>query len=258
MNKSSVDLNKTVNSLVTAVGKLTNSQAPKKRAKKSKRNRNNVSGNPGKQPPKALLLNHDQILSTTPASFWLRVPASTPSGDRIRAREMVGSLVLTSDTTGNFALLNTLTISGGVTGLPLSPLYVPRLSAIASTFEFFKFHSASITFAPLSATTVNGRLFQCCDYDAKDNAPSSSVGMMSNVSAATSQIYGQSDYKIRSDLSRLPKYVVREAGSPDVNQTWQGNLFFAVEGFTGTAGQSVGYVFIEYDIEFYTPSQVQQ
>ena len=90
------------------------------------------------------------------------------------------------------------------------------------------------------------------DYDAKDPAPTSTVGMMRNISSSMSNVYADNACEVRGSLSRLPKYATGQTSSPDVDQTTQALVYYAFEGVTGV-NTSQGYLVVEYDVEFFTP-----
>jgi len=175
--------------------------------------------------------------------------ASTPGGIRVRGRELIGAVTLSAASTGAFQIAN---ISGNP-GLSLNPAAFPRLAVYNPIYEMFKFHNAMILFQSNQPTTVAGEIALCVDYDAKDNAPTSIIGIMRNISSTMSNIYSDCSLEALSSLSRLPKYVTTETVTPDLNQYLQAVAYASVEGYTGASGATVGYIIVQYDVEFFTP-----
>jgi hypothetical protein len=162
---------------------------------------------------------------------------------------MVGAVTATAALTGTFALLNT----GAFQGFPLNPTSFARLGQLAQAYEYFKFHKADVCFQSNQPTTAVGEILLCAEYDASDPAPSTSIGMMRNVSATMANIYSDASYQCLASLSRLPKFIVNGGSTASIDQTSQATLYVAAEGVTAATGTGLGYVCIEYDIEFYTP-----
>jgi len=194
-------------------------------------------------------LTRAQFTATSPQNYWEFAKASTPGGLRIKARELVTSVVLSATSTGAFQLAN-LPSSGSLT---LSPVSFPRLSQIANAFEWYIFHKADILFQSNQPTTATGEILVCADYDAKDTAPTTSVGMMRNITATMSNIYSDASCQALKSLARLPRFSIAVSSSGDVEQLYQALVYVGVEGYTGTSGDSVGYLVIEYDVELFSP-----
>jgi hypothetical protein len=119
-------------------------------------------------------------------------------------------------------------------------------------YEWYKFHGATFIFQSNQPTTAAGEVIVCIDYDDTDTPPSSSTGMMRNISSTMANIYSDASLGLVGSLSRLPKYETTPSPSATL-QAGQGACYVAVEGVTGTAGAIVGYLIAEYDIEFFTP-----
>lgn len=116
----------------------------------------------------------------------------------------------------------------------------------------YVFHSAVIRFQSNQPTTATGVVAIAVDYDAKDALPTNMIGMMRNVSSSMSNVYANSGALVDKRLSRLPKYLTASP-SPDLDQTIQANVLVASEGIGVAAITTIGYLFIEYDVEFFTP-----
>jgi len=222
------------------------SQASKKQAR--------LSRNPGVRNQIAsrdnqLDLTRAQFTATSPLNLFTVNRGSTPGGIRVQGRELIAAVSPTGTLAGAFTQLN---VPVGV-GFLLNPANFPRLSAYAPIYEFYKFHKCDILFQANQPTTAIGEILLAVDYDAKDAAPTTAVGMMRNISSTMANIYSDASLQILGSLSRLPKFVTAEGTGSDADQVNQASLWVAAEGVTATAGATLGYVIAQYDIEFYTP-----
>jgi len=188
-----------------------------------------------------LNLKSQQFAAWTPLQTFSVTTGSTPGGIRVRGREL-----LTTVTSGPTASLFS------VSGVPLNPSNFPRLGAYVPIYEMFVFHVARAMYQSNQPTTAAGVVELAFDYDAKDALPSTTVGMMRNISSAMSNIYADCACDLKKSLSRLPKYNTAEGSSSDLDQVNQALLLVATEGFQ-TASIVVGYLLVEYDVEFFTP-----
>jgi hypothetical protein len=180
---------------------------------------------------------------------------STPGGVRVRGRELVGSIRASGAVAaGSFSQLQVGSTGAG-TAFELRPGAFPRLAGYNGMYEMYKFHRANVTFQANSPTTAKGVIIAAADYDAADSAPTTAVGMMRNISATMSNLYSDCGMAIKGDLSRLPKYLTNVlSASTDSVQSLQAKIFLAVDGADALVdNQSVGYLIIEYDVEFFTP-----
>jgi hypothetical protein len=225
--------------------------------KKPKRQRgqkpSGLSSNPTNRDP-SLSLTRSQFTATNPQNLWTFNRASTPGGLRLKGRELIGSCTAPSAITGAFTPLD---VGSYGANPPLSPVIFPRLVAIASAFEFYIFHKANLIFNANQPTTTSGEILIAVDYDAEDNTPTSSTQLMSNVSATMANIYSDASLQTLKSLSRLPKFVLVEDNNSDKAQTSQAQFFVCAEGVTADSGAGLGYLSIEYDVELFTPAQVQ-
>lgn len=186
-----------------------------------------------------LRLNLQQSALGIPTVFFNVMQGSTPGGVRVRGREIVKTV--SSGAGGAFTINSTA----------LSPQLCPRLSSYSPIYEMYVFHSAKAIFQSNQPTTATGVAAIATDYDAKDTAPTNMVDMMRNISSSMSNIYADNACFIDKRLSRLPKYNIVEDSSQDLSQVIQATVHFATEGGPETA--VIGYLFFEYDVEFFTP-----
>jgi len=209
--------------------------------------------NPGsRRRDTGLDLTRSQFTATSPLNMFTVERGSTPGGVRVRGRELIGAVSSIAASTGAFALLNVAAAQGTGFQLTLTPFSFPRLQAYSNIYEYFKFHKADVLFQANQPTTAAGEIVVSVDYDVDDTAPADTVSMMRNVSATMANIYSDASLQILGELARLPKFKTGTAVN-DSDQNYQAAVYFAQEGVTASAGQGLGYVIIEYDVEFYTP-----
>jgi len=200
----------------------------------------------------SLSLTRSQFTATSPQNYWEFSRASTPGGLRVRGRELISSTTAATALTGAFAQLN---LQGGGPGLFLIPLNFPRLGTIAAAFAEYIFHSVNVCFQANQATTETGEVLLCLDYDAAQPAPTTSISMMAKISSTMANIYSDACCQGLKSLSRLPRYNVQNGESgTNALQTCQFILYVAAEGVTATALTTLGYVAVEYDVEFFSPT----
>jgi len=255
-NSRSRNNNKSLNSISQLVNKL-DSLLPAKRAPRRSQKKNNgtrkafIDPKVRGAPDNLLSLTRSQFTATSPQNYWEFIPASTPGGLRVRGRELIGSAALSGASTGAFQLLNVTDAVGTSTITFLSPISFPRLSSIASAFDFYKFKQAGLMFNSNQPTTQTGEIILAVNYDSEASAPTSSSIMMRNITAVMANIYSDASCCAEGSLSRLPRYLTTDIVGEE--QNYQGAIFLGIEGYTGAAAAVVGYLVIQYDVEFFAP-----
>lgn len=252
-------MSKNNNNLNQLVGKLLNDKPSKrnnnKRPKKSKPSTRarGLARNPGSRrgTDSMLSLTRDQFTATSPLNLFTIKAGSTPGGVRVSGRELI-SAVNVPIATGVFAL--STTFSGAVsTASAITPVVFPRLSAYAPIYEYFVFHKLSYLFQSNQPTTQAGEIILAVDYDPTDAVPTTTAGMMRNISSTMSNIYSDASLQVLKSLSRLPKFECSLGVPTEILQQCQGVLTVAVEGYSAAAPSTVGYIIAQYDVEFFTP-----
>jgi hypothetical protein len=173
----------------------------------------------------------------------------------ISAREPLGSVSVTS-AAGAFALA---TIAGSTTGIPLNPIFggfFPRLSTIALAYEHFKFKKFRLDFMSSQPTTAAGQILAWVDYAAIDVIATTSSEALSNITSVIANIYSSVSCLGLGSLSRLPKYVINVNVDANVEQTMQGVMYLATQGYVSATSSVIGELMVEYEIELFTPSQI--
>jgi len=196
------------------------------------------------------MLKQPQLATYAPLVAFNVATGSTYGGVRIRGKELIQALNSGSSAAGGFGGNNTT--SAGT--LNLWPQSFPRLNAYTPIYEFYKFHYIKAIFQSSRPTTSSGVCELAIDYDAKDTAPTSTVGMMRNISSSMSNIYADNNCQMLGSLSRLPKYITNSTTALDTDQELQGIFLYAFEGLASTeVNTPQGYLVVEYDVEFFTP-----
>jgi hypothetical protein len=216
-----------------ALNKQNQSKQKKKKSRGSKGRNNNLQ------------LNSGQNSSGLPMNFFKVLPGSTPGGVRVRGRELCVTVQAYGD-----ARFHCLTKN-------LTPNLLPRLNAYSTIYEMYIFHSAKPIFQSSQPTTAAGISAISIEYDVSDTFPTNLEQMMRNISSSMSNIYADNGCLVDKRLSRLPKYFnTVNSSSTDAN-TVQAKINYATEGWTDPDVTAnifpVGYLLIEYDVEFFTP-----
>lgn len=249
-----------LDTLVSTLTKALTSAQPKSKPKR-KRNRRQKNKRLNQQlgttipRDRGLNLTGYQFTATTPLQLFQVGSGSSPGGIRVRGRELVNSVSSTVALTGAFGLATGFGLTNTLLG-QINPTSFPRLSAYGAIYEYFIFHKCRFIFQANQPTTQTGEILLAVDYDPTDAAPAGSAAMMRNVSATMANIYSDASLETTKTLSRLPKYetLVGFGTAPtEALQQLQGILYVAFEGVTALANAVLGYVLVEYDVEFFTP-----
>lgn len=190
-----------------------------------------------------LQLSGTQTVNFQTAQEFRISTGSTPGGIRIRGREML-SAVLQGDSEA-FDVSSTL----------LNPFVPPRLASLAPAWEEFLFHTATLIYQPSLPTTVGGAVSVWADYDALDVVATTQATAARNISYSISNAYAANSCRVLGSLSRLKRYICTTSVDQPL-QTTQAKLYVATEGIpiaSAPAGSQIGYLFLEYDLEFFTP-----
>jgi hypothetical protein len=132
----------------------------------------------------------------------------------------------------------------------------PWLSTQALGWQAYRFNSLRFCYYTRSATTQVGSLMLIPDYDAADAAPSTE-----KIASSYEDVAEDSPWKDITCVLRPaamdtigPRHFVRIGGVPagqDIKLFDVAQLFVASVG--GTGGASIGKLWVEYDITFFTP-----
>lgn len=188
----------------------------------------------------------NQVQFTSPSFFQIKT-ASTPGGLRVEGRELIFTLKLPNGYSGGYS-------AGYQT---IYPGMSPRIVNFGKNYEFYRFHRISAIFQP-NLSNVNGVLALAVDADYRDAVPADMVALCRNASTSMDESTKTNSTTVTDSYFREGRYFVE---SPSAEQTllYQGNIIYGYEGLTPSNGQTipanatVGYLYVAYDIEFYTP-----
>lgn len=128
------------------------------------------------------------------------------------------------------------------------------LSNIGSMYESYKFHSLNFVFESSGSTSDRGTVMIAVDYDASDLPPVSKQDLMSYRGAVRSNVWSHCAFiASKDDLIKFgnQRYIRSGTVSGDIKTFDVGNLYIAVQGTAAAA--TLGEVYVEYDVSFYTP-----
>ncbi len=164
---------------------------------------------------------------------------------RVRHREFIGNV------TGsvNFTVASTFPVNPGMATT------FPWLSTIAQNWESYRFNRLELCYRTRTGSNVPGSVLMALDPDASDAAPTTEQIMSSYQDMREDAPWKDIDLPLRVQALRDlgPRKFVRTAalvGNADIKLYDSGNLVIAT--VDGTA-VSWGKLWIEYDVEFYTP-----
>jgi hypothetical protein len=204
--------------------------------------------------PKKVKSSGSSSATKAPVSIGLKVSTREPSFStlpkgavRIRHREYFSDITGSADAFGVRAFI------------PVNPAnseMFPWLSAIATRFESYKFHSLKVCYEPLVPTSTYGVILMAIDYDATDLPPSTKQQMMSYDGAVRGSVWLEVGLNsTKANLQKIPlKFCLDH--SPNASQDLKlynvGSLIIAMAGTLDTTVK--GELYVDYDVELTTPS----
>lgn len=203
-----------------------------------------------KKQPKLLVVN------TTPAPVAKGVSGSIPnarfSASRggkvcVRHSELLGTISSTSD-------------AFNVVSFPVNPglrEFTGWLSNIARNYESYRFKNLRFRYVAACPTTVPGQVYVTADFDASDPAPLSEQQISYYQGTKYSAPWNHQEYVCTSsNLSKRKSYYVRSqplGANQDIVLYDTANLYVAT---VGTGSNSLGKLWVEYEVELETPELV--
>lgn len=131
----------------------------------------------------------------------------------------------------------------------------PWLSNIASRFESYKFRKLKFLYKTKTATTSLGDITLGVDYDAADPDPASTTQIENWSDSVNSVPWDNVSLTCSNkNLQKEREWYTRNTAldaNLDIKTYDVGNLFVATEGQASSA--LIGYMYVEYEIEFNTP-----
>jgi len=133
----------------------------------------------------------------------------------------------------------------------------PWCAGIARQYEMYKIHSVTIHYKTISSTASKGHVLIAPDFDALDDPPTSGIQAESYKSTVSGPVWQNLSCRLDpADLARRsPKYC-RSTSAPaasDLKTYDTANIYVCVEAGLDTA--EIGYLYVDYDIEFFTPAR---
>lgn len=131
----------------------------------------------------------------------------------------------------------------------------PWLSQMASLYESYIFKRLHFIYEPACPSITAGSVMLAIDFDAADQAAVSKIQFMAYHNAVRNTAWENVTY--RSDLSDLIKFGIQRyvrsgpVANTDIKTYDIGNFQLATSNFV--AATFVGELYVEYEVEFYTP-----
>jgi hypothetical protein len=165
-----------------------------------------------------------------------------------RRRELVAIIV--SDT-NNYAVQKSFILNPG------DPSFSTWLQNIANCYESYKFHHLKFFYIPRCATTEKGDIFICPDSNPKDPAPITEFQCSQNERCKSSAPWDHFEVTLSKEmLNKRKTYFCRKNGAypngADIDLYDSGNVFICGGG-QSASGDKLGQLWVEYDVEFFTP-----
>lgn len=180
----------------------------------------------------------------------------TRGGVRIKYRELLNGSLNGSSTFPAFT--NPLPTGAGVYELnPGLSKTFPWLAVQAVQYEQYRIHSLSFKYVPFVNTLQSGSVMMMVDYNSLDAPPLTEQQFLDHPGAVIGSVWEAVEF--RADARNMhaigPRKFVRPCAIAGDLKTYDvGKMYIAM---SNGAGQPMGKLFVEYDIEFYTPQLVQ-
>lgn len=130
------------------------------------------------------------------------------------------------------------------------------LNQLANLYESYLFHSLKFNFESTSPTTERGSVMLAIDFDAADDPPSGKQEIMAMQGAVRSAPWESVVYNATAqNLSKfgVQRYVRSGVlnSNLDIKTYDVGKFYCAVQGTSAVT--SIGEIYVDYDVTFYTP-----
>jgi len=199
-----------------------------------------------------VLMARAGMISSTPATMKSTAPSnylrpSTVNGSRMRGREALHRF-LNPNAEGTFEPKI----------IEMNPLKFPWLATYAKNYEQFFFHSLVFTWHP-SFASANGTIAMAIDADANDDPPKTFQALIKNHFSEAGLVCAPFGFRYDGRTATVTNRFYVESKTASKLLTTQGFLVIAAEsvGTQQSFGISkdvpLGYVFVDYDCEFFMP-----
>jgi hypothetical protein len=129
----------------------------------------------------------------------------------------------------------------------------PWLSAIANTHQRYKFKSLKFVYVPVASTSERGRVTLAYTIDVKDEDPFDAVTLFQYPSSNEGSVWSSNEVVI--NLATRPDTLYTRLGNvaeSDI-KTYDFGKFYLATSLTADDTTAVGQLFVDYEIELYTP-----
>jgi len=189
-----------------------------------------------------------------PVSKSISVRSGRP---RITTRSAECTVVTHREYISDLSALNASFIASRISINPGLNATFPWLSSIAERFESYIFRRLHFVYQPIAPTSTPGSIMMAIDFDAADPTPSNKISLMAYSGAVRSSPWEETRFIATSaDLKKfgVQRYVrtgVVPTGT-DI-KTYDVGAFYIASQATPPAATTLGELYVEYDIELYTP-----
>lgn len=187
-------------------------------------------------------------------SYAARTTPTRGGGVRIKYRELVSSSIL-----GNqfySPLLPT-----GVESFEINPglsSMFPWLSVQAVQYEQYRIHGLTYYYVPFVNTGTNGDIMMMVDYNVLDRPPQTEQQFLDHPGAVIGSVWEALAFKANSSNMHAigPRKFVRPCAIAGDLKTYDVGRFYITSSNVSTEDIPLGKLFVEYDIELFTPQLV--
>jgi len=234
---------------VNEVRKAVNAVVSNTNLKKSKKS---LRGSNGVTPVSGSTATYAPVSVGNSMSSLRAMITPSSNGCRVKYRELINSAVAGSSTYPTSFTLGTTVyqINPGLSSL------FPWLSPQAVQYEQYRIHSMKFIFVPFVNTSVSGDIMMMADYNVLDPAPTTEQQFLDHPGAIIGSVWAPLEFRCQpSSMHAIgPRKFVRPCAVAGDLKTYDCGKFYIAT--NNTASATVGKLFVEYDVEFFTPQLV--
>jgi len=178
----------------------------------------------------------------------------TASGVRIRYRELISSTVAGTTTFPTTFLPGSSVFQVNPGLPPMNPWLAPQ----SVQYEQYRYHGLKFIYIPFVNTSISGDVMMMMDYNVLDPPPSTEQQFLDHPGAKISSIWECSEFvcNIKSMHAIGPRKFVRPCAVAGDLKTYDCGKFYICSNNVAAGTAAIGKLFIEYDVEFFTPQLV--
>jgi len=178
----------------------------------------------------------------------------TSNGVRIKYRELINPAVAgqTAYAPPSLVGANVYNINPGLSN------FSPWLSVQAVQYEQYRYHSLRFIYIPFVNTSINGDVMMMVDYNAQDPIPATEPQFLDHPGAMIGSVWEALEFRCNiPNLTAIgPRRFVRPCAVAGDIKTYDCGRFYITTNNVSPGSATVGKLFIEYDVEFFTPQLV--